>query len=115
MEFVRPLLLFLHLLGMAVLLGSFLVQRRVAPQGPLSVGWLHGGLLQLLSGIGLVGVNEMLDNDPDRVKYTVKLLVLLVILGAILAYRRRDTLPPWVSPALAALVILNTAIAVFWR
>lgn len=115
MEFVRLLLLFLHLLGMAVLLGSFLVQRRVAPQGPLSAGWLHGGLLQLLTGLGLVGVHEALDKETDQAKFGVKLLVLLVILGAILVYRRRDTLAPWVAPALAGLVVLNTALAVFWR
>jgi len=114
MDFVRLLLLFLHLLGMALLLGSFLVQRRVAPQGPLSVGWLHGSLLQLVTGLGLVGVDEALDKDLDNVKIAVKLLVLLVILGAIVFYRRRDTLAAWVAPALAGLVVVNTAVAVFW-
>jgi hypothetical protein len=114
MEIVRLSLLFLHLLGMALLLGSFLVQRRVAPRGPLIAGWLHGSLLQLLSGLALVGVDEALDKEVDRVKITVKLVVLLVIFGAIVIYRRRDALAAWVAPAVAALVVLNTAVAVFW-
>ena len=114
MEIVRLLLVLLHLLGMALLLGSFLVQRRVAPQGPLSVGWLHGSLLQLLTGLALVGVNEAEDRELDNAKIAVKLLVLLVILGAIVVYRRRDTLAAWVAPALAGLVVVNTAVAVLW-
>jgi hypothetical protein len=114
MEIVRLSLVFLHLLGMALLLGSFLVQRRVAPHGPLSVGWLHGSLLQLLTGLALVGVNEALDRELDNVKTAVKLLVLLVILGLIIGIRRRDTLPAWVAPALAGLVVVNTGVAVFW-
>jgi len=114
MEIVRLLLVFLHLLGMALLLGSFLVQRRVAPQGPLNVGWLHGSLLQLITGLALVGVNEAEDRELNNIKIAVKLVVLLVILGAIVIYRRRETLPPWVAPGLAGLVVVNTAIAVFW-
>lgn len=118
MEIVRLVLLFLHLLGMALLLGSFLVQRRVAPAGPLSAGWLHGSLLQLVTGIGLVGVGHALGGEhaPNDARAGVKLLVLVVILGLIFAARRRgDRLPTWAAPALAALVVLNTAIAVFWQ
>lgn len=114
MEVVRLLLLFLHLLGMALLLGSFLVQTQIAPRGRLHAGWLHSSLLQLLTGLVLVGVNEALDKDVDRIKITVKLVVLLVILSAVLVYRRRDILAAWVAPAIAGLAVLNTAVAVFW-
>ena len=114
MEIVRLLLVLLHLLGMALLLGTFLVQRRVAPQGPLNAGWLHGGLLQLVTGIALVAVNEAADRELSDAKFTVKLAVLLVILGAVLVYRRRDTIAPWLAPGLAGLVVVNTALAVLW-
>ena len=115
MEIVRLSLLFLHLLGMAMLLGSFLVQRRNAPDGPLNAGWLHGSLLQLVTGLGLVGVNEVMDNDLDRAKIAVKLAVLLVIFGVIIGARRRSTLPRWLAPALAGLVVVNVAVAVYWQ
>ncbi len=128
MEFVRLVLLFLHLLGMAVLVGSFLLQRRTAPRGPLSVGWLHGALLQLVTGLALVGVNEAQDADLIHAKVGVKLLVLVAILGLVLFARRQGsgkdeadrtsedtgTLATWVVPALAGLVVLNVGIAVFW-
>lgn len=114
MEFLRLVLLFLHLLGMAALAGSFLVQRHTAASGPLNAGWLHGSLLQLVTGVALVGVNEAQDNDLDHVKVAVKLVVLLVILGLVLVGRRRDPLPAWLVPAVAGLVVLNVGVAVFW-
>ncbi len=115
MEFARLLFLFLHLLGMGVLAGAFLLQRRVAPHGPLNSGWLHGGLLQLVSGIALVVVAEAGPDPVNHARVAVKLLVLLVILGVVITLRRRDSLPGWLAPALAGLVVVNTAVAVFWR
>ncbi|HEY0637160.1 MAG TPA: hypothetical protein VGD67_05900 [Pseudonocardiaceae bacterium] len=114
MEVVRLILVFLHLLGMAVLVGTFLVQRRTAPEGPLNAGWLHASLLQLVTGLALVGVNEGLDNDLDHAKIGVKLVVLLVILGIVVWGRRREALAPWVAPALAGLAVLNTGVAAIW-
>jgi hypothetical protein len=114
METLRLSLLFLHLLGMAMLLGSFLVQLRVARQGPLSSGWLHAGLLQLVTGLGLVAVNEIQDNQLDHAKVAVKFAVLLVILGAVIVYRRRAVMPQWLAPGLAGLAVVNVAVAVFW-
>lgn len=115
MEFVRLVLVFLHLLGMGLLLGTFLLQLRTARGGPLSVGWLHGAGLQLLTGLALVGVNEAADRDLDHVKVGVKLGVLVVIFVLILVARRAgERLPSWAAPALGGLVVLNTGVAVFW-
>lgn len=113
MEFLRLVLLFLHLLGMAVLVGSFMVQRRAA-DGPLNAGWLHGSALQFVTGLALVGVKEAQDADLDHAKVAVKLLVVLVVLGLAFLGRRRDPLPAWLNPALAGLVVLNVGVAVFW-
>jgi len=115
MEFLHQALLFLHLLGMAVLVGAFLLQRRTAPGGPVNAAWLHGSALQLVTGLALVGVLDAQRDDVNHVKAAVKLLVLLVIGALALAYRRRDRMPGWVLPTLAGLVVLNTAIAVFWQ
>ena len=114
MALLSSALLFLHLLGMAVLVASFLVQRRVAPAGPLYVGWLHGGLLQLATGLGLVGVAEFGPDPVNYAKITVKLVVLVVILVLVLLFRRREPLPGWVVPTLAGLTLVNVAVAVFW-
>lgn len=114
MEFLREVLLFLHLLGMATLVGAFLLQRRTAASGPLNAAWLHGTALQLVTGLALVGVLESLPEEVDHVKVGVKLLVGLVIGGLALAFRKRDRMPNWLLPALAGLVVLNVGVAVFW-
>jgi hypothetical protein len=114
MEFLREVLLFLHLLGMATLAGAFLLQRRTAAAGPLNAVWLHGTALQLVTGLALVGVLEAMPEEVDHAKVGAKLLVALVIGGLALAFRRRDRMPNWLLPALAALVVLNVGVAVFW-
>lgn len=114
MEFLRQLLLFVHLLGMAVLVAAFLLQRRTAAGGPLNPAWLHGSGLQLITGLALVGVLDVQRDDVNHAKPGVKLLVVLVIGVLALVHRKRDRLPNWLVPALAGLVVLNAGIAVFW-
>ena len=114
MEFLRQVLLFVHLLGMAVLVAAFLVQRR-AGDGRLNAGWLHGAALQLVTGLALVGVLDVQRDDVNHARAGVKLLVVVLIGALALVYRRRDRAPNWLAPTLAALVVLNTGLAVFWR
>ena len=82
MEFVRLLLVFLHLLGMGMLIAMFFVQRRTDADAPLNKGWLHGSALQLLTGVALMGLAPLIDQDYDNIKIGVKLLVLVVIAAA---------------------------------
>lgn len=115
MEFLHQVLLFLHLLGMAVLVAAFLLQRRTAARGPLNAAWLHGAGLQLVTGLALVGVIEVQRDDVNHAKIGVKLLVALAVGLLALALRKRDPMPSWLVPALAGLVVLNVGVAVFWQ
>ncbi|OLF11801.1 hypothetical protein [Actinophytocola xanthii] len=114
MEFVRLLLVFLHLLGMAVLIGTFLVQRRATGDGPPNAGWLHGAGLQLVTGLALQLLAPVTDADYNHMKLGIKLLVLVVIAGLALAYTLRKTTPRWLNPTLGGLVVVNVGLAVFW-
>lgn len=114
MEFLHQVLLFLHLLGMAVLVAAVLLQRRT-PDGPLNSAWLHGVGLQLITGLALVGVLEVQRDELNDAKFGVKLLVAVAIGTLALIYRKRDRPPRWLVPTLAGLVVLNIAIAVFWQ
>ena len=115
MEFVRLLLVFLHLLGMAILVGTFLLTRRAPAGAPLNVGWLHGAALQLITGLALQLLAPLTHAHYDRAKLGLKLLVLLVIGGLALVYViRRVPAPRWLGPTLAGLVVLNVGLAVFW-
>ncbi|MGH3759108.1 hypothetical protein [Actinophytocola sp.] len=115
MEFVRLLLVFLHLLGMAVLVGMFLLSRRAPAGAPLNVGWVHGAALQLITGLALQLLAPFTDTEYSHVKLGIKLLVLLVIAGLALVYViRRVAAPSWLPPTLAGLVVVNVGLAVFW-
>ncbi|MBB5806048.1 hypothetical protein F4560_005816 [Saccharothrix ecbatanensis] len=114
MEFVRLLLLFLHLLGMGMLVAMFFVQRRMGADAPLNKGWLHSSALQLLTGVALVGLAPLTDQDYNHIKVGVKLLVLVAI-GVLVAVNLNKAKPAtWLTPALAGLVVVNTGVAVFW-
>ncbi len=115
MELLRQALIFFHLLGMATLIGAFLLQRRAAVGEAFNSMWLVGGVLQLVTGLGLVGVAEA-DTDPvNYARVGVKLAVLLVILGLTLAYHRRADVPTWLVPALGLLTLMNVGVAVFYQ
>ncbi|GGP59219.1 hypothetical protein [Saccharothrix coeruleofusca] len=114
MEFVRLLLVFLHLLGMGMLVAMFFVQRRAGADAPLNKGWLHGSALQLLTGVALVGLAPLTDKDYDHFKIGLKLLVLVVIAGLAAANVNKPRAASWLAPTMAGLVVLNTAVAVFW-
>ena len=114
MEFVRLLLVFLHLLGMGMLVAMFFLQSRAGVGAPLNKGWLHGAALQLVTGVALVGLSPLTGKDYDHVKIGVKLLVLVVIGVLTLVHVRKASSPGWVPRALAGLVVVNVAVAVFW-
>ena len=116
MEFVRLLFLFVHFIGLAVLIGGFLNQLSAARSGPTrpGTGMLHGALTQLVTGVALVGINQAaLDNEVNNAKIGVKLAVVLIALALILIGRRRPLSTP-AFMAIGALAVLNVGVAVFW-
>ena len=110
MSFVYALLVFLHFVGAAALVGGWLVSFK----SPTVHAWqLYGAWLQLLTGLGLVGLLEM--NDA---KIGVKLVIVIAVLVAAILARRKIAQGQDVSTGLAhavgGLSLINIAIAVFW-
>ncbi|MQA61532.1 MAG: hypothetical protein GEU86_08550 [Actinophytocola sp.] len=115
MEFLRLLLVFLHLLGMAMLIGVFMLQLKAGKDAPVNKGWLHGGGLQLITGLALMAIEPALDDvDYNHMKLGIKLVVLVVILGLAGGFLRKPAAPNWLNPVLGGLVVLNVGLAVFW-
>ncbi len=117
MELVKDLLLVLHFIGLAGIIGGVLVQwRSRSPKIDALV--LHGALTQLVTGLALVGINEALADDGEagvnHTKVAVKLLVLVVILVLAWVHRKRDVVPTWVWAGIGGLTVANIAIAVLW-
>jgi Tfp pilus assembly protein PilN len=112
-DFLHKLLLFLHLVGMAAVVGGALVQV-ASPPRRVTAMILHGGLTQVVTGVLLVGVLEADDEEVDHAKIGVKLVVALVIVGLAWVYRKRDELADAIFFGILGLALANVAIAVFW-
>ena len=114
MELLRNVLVVAHLLGMAAIVGGYLVSLR-APAIASSVLW--GARAQIVTGLLLLGLLEsgaVDDADPDRAKFGVKLLVALVVTGLAESQRRKDPVPSWAFHAVGLLAVLNVVVAVLW-
>lgn len=117
MDILHSILLASHLVGMALIVGIFLVQMR-KDSGFSVTPVLVGAIVQLVSGLALVGVAEAGDHDLNYAKIATKLIIALAVLvAAILAYRankKGGRVKPFFHAA-GGLALINLLIAVFWR
>ncbi|MCE7078714.1 hypothetical protein [Streptomyces sp. ST2-7A] len=116
MDFLRDILLALHIIGIAALLGGFLFQMKAMGAGTARMlpGMWHGALTMLVTGVALVGLLEAGDGTVNHIKIGIKLLILIVV--AALVYLRRDdeAVPTPVFGTVGLLTIANIFIAVLW-
>ncbi|MFC6154360.1 hypothetical protein [Nocardioides yefusunii] len=106
MDILRLVLLFVHLLGFAALLGGLLIQAREPEK---KVTWLmrDGSGLALVAGLALVGVLEAGDADVNHMKIGIKLLLALVATALVMANLRK----PKISNGLYGVILLATVAA----
>jgi hypothetical protein len=113
MEFLRHLLLVVHILGFAALLGGLLVQART-PEKSVNALMRDGAGTAFVAGLLLVGVLQADDVEVNNSKLAVKGVIGLVILVLVMANLRK----PRISQGLWALILLltvaNICVAVFW-
>jgi hypothetical protein len=109
-------LLFLHMIGWAIVLGAALVGLR---DGTLYRGAFHAVLTALVTGFLLVLVTFVWlkpDDEPSGAWVATKLIIGLVITGLVWLARAR---PARVNKALlgtiAALTVINVGIATIWH
>jgi hypothetical protein len=83
METLYDVLLVLHLIGWAIVLGGALTSLR-APR--IAPGMLHGILTALVTGIAMVGLASagLAADEPDNVKIGVKLVIAVVVTALVL-------------------------------
>jgi hypothetical protein len=115
MEFIYNLVVILHFIGLASVVGGFIVQISSSEKG-VNAAMFHGALTQLVTGLILVGMVEggAVDEEINMTKISVKLAIVLVV--TVLAFRGRKKTPPQVAlwGAIGALSISNIFIAVLW-
>ena len=113
MDLLRTSLLFIHLLGFASLFGGAFVQVRDDVK-VVNAAMLHGALVQVLSGLLLVGVIEGQDEPLDRAQVSVKLGVAVVVAVLCWVNRRKEGIPGGLFAAVMLLIVGNVGVAVFW-
>jgi peptidoglycan/LPS O-acetylase OafA/YrhL len=115
MEIVRLVLLLLHVLGFAALLGGLLILAR-EPVKRVNSLMRDGSGTAVVAGLLLVGVIEG-QTDPDASwhwKIAVKLVVGVVILALVMMNLRKERISQALWATLLALTVANIAIAIFW-
>ena len=126
MEILHLILLFFHLIGMAIIVGCYFATLRNPRVLP---GMLHGAYLQLVTGLLLVLVLELGSDDINHMKIGIKILLALAVTICAFIGVRKDKragitgsgrsattsrAPSAVlSHITAALAILTVAVAVF--
>lgn len=117
MEFLFKAILVLHFLGLASLIGGFLVQIKTKPRA-VNTAMLHGIYIQLVTGILMVGLAYPLHSStgsplPNNVKIAIKLIIAIIVLIVLLANRKKESISDGTWAAIGGLSILNVIIAVF--
>ncbi len=115
MEIVYDVVVVLHFLGLASLIGGWLVQMRARGERAVNPAMLHGALTQLVTGLAIVGLGEgALDREYDYAKITTKLVITAVVLLLVWVNRRKPSIPDGLYFIIGGLAIVNVALAVLW-
>lgn len=117
MEIVKNVVLALHIIGVVALLGGVIYQgTSVRERGGLILpAMMHGAWTMLVTGIALVGLQYPLENEVNNTKISVKLLVLVAIIGVALVNRKKQPVARWVLPTIGVLTVVNVLLATVWR
>ncbi|MGP7959825.1 hypothetical protein ACTVCO_03305 [Sanguibacter sp. A247] len=112
MDLVYKIVLILHLLSWAMILGGIVVSLK---EPRLAKGTVHAALTALVTGLALVTIKEMGDGGVDHMKIGIKLLVTIaVVVLTLMGEKKPERVTKGYLGALLALVVLNVAIAIGW-
>ena len=115
MQIFNDVLLVLHLIGVGALLSGFFYQIKDWGKGmKVNAGILHGAWLQLITGLGMVGLIQAMHGTEqvNNLVMAVKTVILTVIFFVAYSFNKKEKTPTWVVPAIAGLTTINIALAV---
>ncbi|MFD6562973.1 hypothetical protein [Micromonospora profundi] len=113
METTRLILLYVHLIGFALLLGGGIAQY-ITGRLRINAAMLWGSVIQLVTGIGLSA--PLRDGDePAPAKLVTKLVLALLIFVMVFFSRKRESVNRGHFLTIVGLTLVNAAVAVFWR
>lgn len=116
MDILYNVIVVLHFVGLASLLGGVIVQI-AAPDKGVNAAMLHGSLTMLLTGVVMQGLLEsgaVGDGEVLTWKLATKLLVVVAVTVLAVLGRRKVGNPVGMWAAIGGLTMLNVVLAVFW-
>jgi len=122
MDILHSVVLALHFLGLATIIGSFFVQLRRKSDFVL-MPTLVGAITQVVTGVLLVGLAQAAiaaggDGEVNNAKITVKLVIAVIVLAsaiaAVVVQKRGGRVQPFFHAA-GGLAVINVIVAVFWN
>ena len=114
MTAVIDTLLVLHFIGVASLLGGFLGQMTERDKH-MTMGMLHGVLLQIVTGVGLVWAEWGTEDARPDAMVAVKMGIALVVLFLVVRHLKMPRIPTPLWAITGGLVVANIVVAVVWR
>ena len=115
MNALRLVLLYLHLIGFALLLGGAVAQY-VTGAIRINTAMLTGAAIQVITGLALAApLRGGGEAEPEPAKLVVKAVIGLAIFAMVFFSRRRDAVNKGHFLAIVGLTLVNAAVAVFWR
>jgi len=114
MEPLRLVLLYLHLIGFALLLGGAAAQYLTGIIR-INAAMLWGAATQVVTGLALAAPLRGDDPEPAPAKLAVKAVIGLAIFAMVFFSRRREVVNKGHFLATVGLTLVNAAVAVFWR
>jgi hypothetical protein len=113
MDVAHQLLVLLHLVAFAALLGGALVQLR-SREPEISTAMLHGAWVALASGVALWVLADAFDLRVSPAAMIVKTVVAAFVTLLVVLNRRFFSIPRGLLRLITLLVLAEAAIAVFW-
>jgi hypothetical protein len=113
MHVAHHLLVLLHLVAFAALLGGSLVQLR-SRDPEINAAMLHGAWVALASGVALWVLADTFDVRVSLAAMVVKTVVAAFVTLLVVLNRRFFTIPRGLLRLITLLVLAEAAISVFW-
>jgi hypothetical protein len=113
MDVAHQLLVLLHLVAFAALLGGALVQLR-SREPEISTAMLHGAWVALASGVALWVLADSSDLRVSLAAMVVKTVVSAFVTLLVVLNRRFFSIPRGLLRLITLLVLAEAVIAVFW-
>ncbi len=113
MALAHHLLVLLHLVAFAALLGGALVQLRTR-EPEINAAMLHGAWVSLASGVALWVLAPTFDVRTDVGQLVVKSVIGVVVMVLVALNRRFFSVPRGLLRLITLLVLADAAVAVLW-